>query len=483
MRKTTLLAAVALSLVIACPGPARAGEPAATPTVSAIDDYLREALDSTGLPGMSVVVTHDDRIVHATGLGHDASGRSVTADTPMRVASVSKSFTAATVMTLVDEGRVDLDQPVATYLPEFRMADPRAGRITVRQLLNQTSGLSDRTVDIGATQRATSLTGYLAALRPGGLAGEPGVRWEYCNVNYDVAARLVEVVDGRPFADAVQDRVFEPLGMGTSAVGDRVVRPSDGFVSLYGAWVSRAELPGFRGGSGGLVTTASDMGRWLISQTGHGPRVVTPGSLAALHTPASETGYAMGWGEEPVEGRTLLVHSGNLFTYTAVQAVDPATGFGFAVLTNSASLHDDTYDVLLGLVSLTDGNQPAVPGGGRQTMELVLALVALTAVGLGILGVLRSGRWARRRARRAWWRTMLRMVGTLVPVALLAAYPQWASILMNGRSVTWAQMTYFPAPLTITLAVAAVAGLATAAARLVRLRSVRHADLGIAERR
>ncbi|GAB7036675.1 MULTISPECIES: serine hydrolase domain-containing protein [Catenuloplanes] len=432
-----------------------------------IDAYLRGAFESTGLPGLAAVVTHGDRIVHAAGLGHDSAGRPVTAGTPMRVASVSKSFTATAVLTLVDEGRIALDTPVVSYLPEFRTSDPRTARITVRHLLNQTSGLSDRTVDIGATQRATTPGEYLAALHDGTLAGEPGSRFEYCNVNYDVAARLVEAVDGRDFADAMRERVFGPLGMPASTVGDG---PADGYVSLYGAWVPRAELPGFRGGAGGVVTTAADLGRWLISQTGHGPQVLTAAGRAALHGPPPGEDYAMGWSVEVERGRTLLVHSGNLFTYTAVQAVDPVTGHGFAVLTNSAALYDDTYDILLGLSALTGDGEPAATGGGRRTNEAVLALVAATAAGLGTLGVLRSGRWARRRTGR--WSRPLGLLWPLAPAAVFATCPQWLSLLMNGRAVTWAQLTYFPAPLTITLAVTAAAGLATVAARLTRRTAV-----------
>ena len=367
----------------------------------------------------------------------------------MRVASLSKSFTAAAVLTLVDEGRIALDRPVTAYLPEFRMADPRAAAVTVRQLLNQTSGLSDRTVDIGATQMAADLTGYVAALRPGRLAAPPGTHWEYCNVNYDVAARLVEVVDGRPFPEAMQERVFKPLGMAGSSIGGT---PVDGYISLFGVWVARPELPGFRGGAGGVVTTAADMGRWLISQTGNGWLILSASSLREMHAPGPSAGnYAMGWGVEHPGSRSLLVHSGNLFTYTAVQAIDPATGEGWAVLANSATLVDPTYDALLALVGNTQPPRSQLP-----LIEALLAVIALAALGLGISGVVRA-----RRPRRLW-----RLLPPLIPVAVFATCPQWISALMNGRTVTWAQMTYFPASLTITLGVAAAAGLATVLARL-----------------
>ncbi|WP_433224413.1 serine hydrolase domain-containing protein [Microtetraspora malaysiensis] len=486
-RRTGLAASLAVSLVSPVTLSLAVAPTAATaiarltapvggePSPAAIDAYLAEAMESTALPGMSVVVTHNGKIVHAAGYGHDSAGRPVTESTPMRVASLSKSFTAMAVMTLVDDGRLSLDEPVAEQLPEFRLADPRARGITLRHLLNQTSGISDGTVDIRAAESATTLAGYVAALRGGTLAADPGTRWAYCNVNYEVAARLVEVAGGMSFGAYMKQRVFGPLGMTGSAVGDQEVRPSKGFNSLFGAWVPRPELRDFLygGGAGGVITDAADMGRWLISQNGAGAQLVRPESLTTMHTSSGVRDYGMGWGRETVDGADLLVHSGNLFTYTAVEAIAPDTGYGFAVMTNSAGLYDDVYDVLTGLVAMSRGRTPEVPGGGRQQAELVLGLIALAAAGLGVLGVLRSRRWAGRRAGSPAWRVGLRLVPALLPVLLFALYRDLISFLMNGRTVTWEQLTYSAAPMTITFAVAAAAGVATVVTRLLRLRESR----------
>ncbi|MDA3630809.1 serine hydrolase [Saccharopolyspora sp. WRP15-2] len=459
---------------------------AATPAAQAappptIDDYLSGALESTGLPGFSVVVTKGDQVVHAAGYGHDSAGRPMTADTPMRIASLSKSFTAMAVMTLVDAGRIALDRPVAEQLPGFSMADPRAEQVTVRQLLNQTSGFSDTTIDINALEDAGSLADYTARLSTGSLAADPGTHWEYCNVNYDLAGRLVEVVSGQPFGDYLRQHVFGPLGMRTSATREEQVRPADGYVSLFGAWIPRAEMPGFHddSGGGGVITTAADMGKWLVSQNGAGQQLVSPDSLRLMHSPSAVSDYGMGWGvEQPEDGPEMLVHSGNLFTYNAVQAIVPETGYGFAVMTNGASLHESSYEILTGLVALSEGRTPADPGGGRQQTELLLGAILLVAVGFGALGAVRSRRWAAKRAGTPAWRIGLRMVPALVPIAVFAAYPDLISFISNGRTVTWAQLTYFPLPLTVTLLVAALAGASTVAFRLARLRSARAAHLG-----
>ncbi|WP_194813461.1 serine hydrolase [Nocardia sp. XZ_19_385] len=474
LRLLSILAIVAGLGVVALPVSQAA--PAGPLTPAVIDDYLEAALDSTGLPGLSAVVTQGDRVVHAGGYGHDSGGGPVTADTPMRIASLSKSFTSTAVMILVDEGRISLDRTVSEQLPGFTAADARAAEVTVRQLLNQTSGLTDSTVDIGRLQGATSLADYVSRLDTAALATDPGTRFKYCNVNYNLAARLVEVASGQNFGTFLAQRVFGPLGMTDSAVSAENIAPAEGYNSIFGAWVSRPELPGFLegSGSGGVITSAADLGKWLIAQNGRGPQLLSPAALATTHTPSPVDEYAMGWAPEDSDP-TLLVHSGNLFTYTAFQAIDPATGYGFAVLANSAALHDDTYDIVKGLVALSRGQTPAEIGGQRQIFELVLALIALGTLGLGVLGVLRSRRWAQRCAARSWWRITLRLLPLAIPLLLFAAYPQIISAITGGRTVTWSQLTYFAAPLSIALLVAALAGASTAVLRMVRLRSVRSA--------
>ena len=278
-------AAVRVASADASPGGPAAGSPARAPVdVAALDRFLRDQLEATSIPGAAVAVTHGDEVVHLAGFGRDSTGARVTGETLFRVASLSKSFTAMAVMQLVEQGRVQLDDPVVQHLPEFRIDDPRGVDIEVRQLLEHTSGLADSTVHPLNGPQPGSLREAVARLSDGRLVATPGTEGNYHNPNYQVAARLVEVASGQDFASYLQDHVFRPAGMSSTVTVDSDDDPVPGLADGHVVGWSHAfavDGPGtFDAGDGGVVSSAGDMARWLVVQTNHGRSRTAPGSSA-----------------------------------------------------------------------------------------------------------------------------------------------------------------------------------------------------------
>ena len=209
------------------------------PTVpfSLIDEQLSERVARAGLDGAALVVEQDGTQLHRFVAG------SATTDTPLPLAETGMWLTAATLMTLVDDGLVSLDEPVGARLPF--MADGPVGEITLRQLLSQTSGLP-REVDCATV---TDCDEVIAAIP---LLGEPGSVFALSPVGYHVAARLAEEVTGDPWAVLVGDRLFGPLAMGAT----RFRPPGE---ALPGA--ASVPDPGLLAADG--TTTGDDLGRFL----------------------------------------------------------------------------------------------------------------------------------------------------------------------------------------------------------------------------
>ena len=202
----------------------RADLPSGPADTATVDNWLEAQLRDAGIPGGALAIVRDGRVVDERGFGTaDLTGRPVTATTPFVIGSLSKSITALAVMQLVDAGRVDLDAPVRRYLPEFSVADPAAAdRITVRELLTHTSGLSTATGIVPLTTPATSLDARVRDLAAVQLASAPGTRYAYSNANYLVLGRLVEVVSGEPFGAYVRSPRLRP-----ARDGPRGDRPGD----------------------------------------------------------------------------------------------------------------------------------------------------------------------------------------------------------------------------------------------------------------
>jgi len=230
-----------------------------------VDRYVIEKMGDHLVPGLALVVIRNGEIIHHRGFG------SLDSSQPVIIGSLSKSLTATAIMTLVDAGVLELDAPMRRYLPEVEFTDPSTNLVTMRHLLNQTSGIPADAPR--APSRNASLAEHVAALRDIRLAAEPGSLHIYSSPNYQILGRIVEVVSGEPFAAYLQRHVFAPLSMSSSSgtTDDGAARGHNLWWGVAGPSTYRWE-PG-RLPTASIVTSADDLGRFVLSQLGAGPQI------------------------------------------------------------------------------------------------------------------------------------------------------------------------------------------------------------------
>ena len=313
---------------------------------AAVDAFVAAEMDAQRIPGLALAIVRDGRVVHMRGFGDaDESGRAVSPQTPFVIGSLSKSVTALAIMQLVEAGEVELDAPVVRYLPWFRVADEAASaEITVRHLLNQTSGLSTKTGRSFQGQWDTSPSALESAVRKlesAALTTPVGETHQYSTVNYSVLGLIVQVVSNQSYEAYVEDRIFDPLKMRHSFTSKSDAEP-EGLATGHRYWFGRAEAvdePHNRGlvPAGYLVSTAEDLAHYVIAQlnqgTYDGVRVLSPAGTAAMHraaVPATEadTSYGMGWFVGPVNGIPAVFHQGETFSYHSNIVLIPSSRSG-----------------------------------------------------------------------------------------------------------------------------------------------------------
>lgn len=194
---------------------------------------------------------------------------------------MSKSFTAALAMVLAESEDLDLDAPLSAVVPEFEMADHRAGDITLRMLLARTSGIGGgSTRDLGQAHTVDPEV-LLEDLRDETLGSQPGTEHVYVNTGYALAAIAIETVADRPFEEVLRTELLEPLGMeGTTAVANcaaPVPSVGSGHTVAFGQVLPFPEPADNCLGSGGMVSTAADLALWLDFQA----RTAPPGTGSA----------------------------------------------------------------------------------------------------------------------------------------------------------------------------------------------------------
>jgi CubicO group peptidase (beta-lactamase class C family) len=396
-------------------------------------DVVRSQLAASHVPEAAYAVLDHGR-VSSGGWGQD-----IDADTPFVLGSISKSFTALAVMQLADRGEVSLDAPVRRYLPDFRTADP-AAVITVRQLLEQTSGLpTSADSDVIENPDRLSLSERVHAAANVHLANGPGEVFHYCNLNYAILGLLVERVSGRSFGDYVTARIFKPLAMTHSYASIPAARAAgmpEGSTVWFGATIHQ-NTPDAAGAlpDGYLISTADDMAHYLQMQLGDGTyqhtRIVSAAGLRDMHTAAattppdmaaeSTTSYGFGWGIGKLDGHVLLAHDGDTTGYHANMALLPETGQAIVVLTaRNGFLTDASSAYRAGLTALVESPSPTPDSSFARTYVIVDA-VALAVVLAMAVSLARRRRWSARVQRRAERRGRVGAVAPTVVVDLLLA--------------------------------------------------------------
>lgn len=302
-----------------------------------MNSFLAEQTDGSQTPSLGFVVVKDGNIFFQKGYGqaNDESNVTVTPDqTLFRAASVSKLVTATAVMQLVEQGRLNLDADINTYLTRFQLENNYSSPITARHLLTHTSGIEDRLFGntVPNADRLVSLGDYFAAHVPRRIR-PPGEQIAYSNTGMALAGHLVEAVSGLSFEEYVERNIFQPLGMIRSSFRQPYpaqlapdVVPSgadDGAMLLYP--------------SGSMINTVSDMGRFIAAHLNGGrlgdARILSEETVREMHRQhftghARMPGIAYGFFENYTNNRRVLFHTG-LSGHQSLLCLLPEENIGF----------------------------------------------------------------------------------------------------------------------------------------------------------
>lgn len=318
-----------------------------------LDWMIRREMSQHHVRGLSVVVVSDARTLFSRGYGYadPARGVAATADTVYRVGSVSKVMTAALVMSLVEQGVADLDAPVTSYEPAFtiRTRFPEAP-ITLRQILSHHAGLPSNVVRGMWVDAPAPLSDVTRLLSEESLVSPPGTMFNYSNIGYGLAGRVVEALAHVPFGEYARRTLFAPLAMSSTSFDrppELMARLAVGFAGEHVvAPTPLRDVP-----AGAALSTAADMGRFVQAMLSRGAlgdaRVLRPESVATLFTPQFvgrplDFGHvvALDWVTDGLgvrdAGETVAWHNGYAPPFQAHVSVLREARLGVVVLSNSA---------------------------------------------------------------------------------------------------------------------------------------------------
>ena len=301
LKFVSILAALAI-LLSAWTIPVAAGAVSSSEfDAQALDAYIAGQMFKHGIKGISVAVTSKTEIIYLKGYGTAGDNCPMTPQTPMYIGSQSKSFTGLAIAQLIEQGKIDPNEPVQTYIPWFKVADEETSKkITVNHLLHHISGLSEAGFTVVLPDNATN-EDAVRALASAELTEPIGAKFQYFNVGYDVLAVVVQNVSGMKYEDYIQQNIFDPLEMPRTYTDPTLAREnglSQGYSRFFGFTVPQGQPHRvFEVSAGYIISTAEDMAHYSMAMDNagfyKGNQLLTVKGMDMLFAPVQ--GYGMGW--------------------------------------------------------------------------------------------------------------------------------------------------------------------------------------------
>ena len=337
IKPSASVALIASLFTLALPA---AAQPISPAEQARIDQLVTTTLADTGVPSASIALVRDGRIVLAKAYG--TASPTITAARPdmrYQIASNSKQFTAMALLLLEDDGKLDLDDKVAKWVPGISGGD----RIALRQLLSHTAGLQDywpQDYSFAAMKNPVSPEGIIDRWAKKPLDYAPGTRWQYSNTGYVIAGLVAEKAAGEPLMAYLQRRIFTPLGMRPVNIDDSNTPAFPAGYTRYALGPVRLAEPAARGwlyAAGELSMTATDLATWNIARL---DRTLLPADdWAEQEAPVTlpdgtPTGYGLGVSSGTANGRRFINHGGASVGFLSQNTVFPDDRAAIVVLTN-----------------------------------------------------------------------------------------------------------------------------------------------------
>jgi CubicO group peptidase (beta-lactamase class C family) len=316
------------------------------PKPEVVVDAMFSELAAGRSPGAAVLVSKDGKTLFEKGYGYASLEHraKVTPETKFRIGSITKQFTAAAILRLQEQGKLDVSDPLSKYIPDY----PKGDVVTLRHLLTHTSGMHSYTDKPDLLQTVTvpvKTEDLIQSFKNDPYDFEPGTKWAYCNSGYYLLGYIIEKVSGQSYAEFLKAQFFDPLGMKDSGVHthDAILDNEATGYSQEGDTLKKALNWDMSraGGAGALYSTVGDLARW--NEAVFGGKVLSEATLKAAWTPVKvgsqqqppEEGYGYGWLMDKFRGLPEVQHGGGLPGFASQLTRFPGERLTVVVLGNA----------------------------------------------------------------------------------------------------------------------------------------------------